>query len=79
MLSTSKLTSKFQATFPTPVREALNLHAGDLVGFEVTGSGADVRVQVRRATPLDLAFAQALEGTLEEWSSPADEAAFKDL
>ena len=75
MLITSKLTSKFQATFPTPVRKALQLKAGDLVGFEVEGS----KVQLRHVTPLDIAFAQALEGTLGEWSSPADDNAFKDL
>ena len=60
---------------PTPVRKALQLKAGDLVGFEVKGS----TVQLRHVTPLDIAFAQALEGTLGEWSSPADDNAFKDL
>jgi antitoxin PrlF len=75
MLITSKLTSKFQATVPTPVRKALQLKAGDLVGFEVEGS----QVKLRHVTPLDIAFSQALEGTLGEWSSTADDKAFKDL
>lgn len=75
MLHTSKLTSKFQATVPTPVRKALQLSAGDLIGFEVEGD----QVRLRRATPLDLAFARALEGTLTEWSSPQDDEAFKGL
>lgn len=75
MLHTSKLTSKFQATVPTPVRKALQLNAGDLIGFEVDGD----QVRVRRATPLDLAFAQALQGTLTEWSSARDDEAFKSL
>ncbi len=75
MLHTSKLTSKFQATVPTPVRRALQLKAGDVVGFEVQGT----EVRLRRATPLDLAFTQALEGTLGEWSSKEDDKAFKDL
>jgi AbrB family looped-hinge helix DNA binding protein len=75
MLHTSKLTSKFQATVPTPVRKALQLKAGDTVGFEVEGQ----EVKLRRATPLDMAFAEALEGTLGERSSLADEHAFKDL
>ena len=75
MLHTSKLTSKFQATVPTPVRKALQLNAGDLIGFEVQGD----QVVLRRATPLDLAFAQALEGTLTEWSSAEDDHAFKSL
>ena len=75
MLQTSKLTTKFQTTVPTSVRKVLQLKAGDMVGFEIDGN----EVKLRRATPLDLAFTQALEGTLTEWSSKADEQAFKDL
>jgi antitoxin PrlF len=75
MMITSKLTSKFQATVPTPVRKALQLKAGDLIGFEIEGS----QVRLRHVTPLDVAFAQALEATLGEWSSKEDDHAFKDL
>ncbi|MDP2064620.1 MAG: type II toxin-antitoxin system PrlF family antitoxin [Burkholderiaceae bacterium] len=75
MLHTSKLTSKFQATVPTPVRRALQLKAGDVIGFEIEGS----EVRLRRATVLDLAFAQALGGTLTEWSSAKDDQAFQNL
>lgn len=75
MLHISKLTSKFQTTVPLSVRKALNLRAGDLVGFEVNGS----EIRLKRATPLDVAFAQALIGTLDEWASTADDKAFKDL
>ena len=75
MQYTSKLTGKFQITVTTPVRRALHLKAGDLVGFEIKGD----EVRLLRASPLDVAFAQTLEGTLTEWSSAADDAAFKDL
>ena len=75
MLQTAKLTSKFQTTVPLAVRKVLNLKAGDLVGFEVIGD----EIKLRRATPLDVAFAQALSGTLTEWSSAADDVAFADL
>lgn len=75
MLQTSKLTSKFQTTVPTNVRKVLQLKAGDMVGFEIDGD----EVRLRRATPLDLAFTQAVEGTLQEWSSKADDRAFKNL
>ena len=75
MLQTSKLTTKFQTTVPTQVRKVLHLQAGDMVGFEIKGND----VTLKRATPMDLAFAQALEGTLTEWGSPADDEAFKDL
>lgn len=75
MLQTSRLTTKFQTTVPTRVRKILQLKAGDMVGFEIDGN----EVRLRRATPLDLAFTQALEGTLTEWASEADDRAFKDL
>ena len=75
MLQTAKLTSKFQTTVPLAVRKVLNLRAGDLVGFEVIGD----EIKLRRATPLDVAFAQALTGTLTEWLSAADDVAFADL
>jgi antitoxin PrlF len=75
VLQTSKLTSKYQATVPTQVRKALKLSSGDLVGFEVNGN----EVKLVRVSPLDVAFAQALEGTLQEWSSAKDDQAFKDL
>ena len=75
MLQTSKLTSKYQATVPTSVRKVLQLKAGDMLGFEIDGD----EVKLRRATPLDLAFMQALEATLPEWASEHDDMAFKDL
>ena len=75
MLQTSRLASKFQTTVPLSVRKALNLRAGDLVGFEITGT----EIRLKRATPLDVAFTQALTGTLDEWSSEADNKAFGDL
>ena len=75
MLQTSRLTTKYQATVPTSVRKLLQLKAGDLVCFEIEGN----EVRLRRATPLDVAFTQALEGTLTEWSSEQDDQAFKDL
>jgi antitoxin PrlF len=34
---------------------------------------------VRKARPVDHEFARALEGTLIEWSSAADEEAYRDL
>jgi antitoxin PrlF len=73
--STSKLTKKYQATIPEPVRNILGVGAGDAIAFDVVGE----EVRLRKARPVDLAFAQALEGTLTEWTSKADEEAFRDL
>jgi AbrB family looped-hinge helix DNA binding protein len=73
--ATSKLTRKYQATIPERVRAALGLRAGDSVAFDMDGD----KVRVRKARPIDLAFAQAVEGTLQEWGTAADEKAFRDL
>jgi AbrB family looped-hinge helix DNA binding protein len=73
--ATSTLTSKYQATIPEPVRTALGLKAGDSIAFDCTAN----QVRVRKARPVDLAFAQALESTLQEWGSAADNKAYRDL
>lgn len=73
--STSKLTSKYQATIPEPVRRLLQLKAGDAIAFDIEGS----QIHLRKARDSDLAFAKSLEGTLAEWYSDADEDAYRDL
>ncbi|MFD2190969.1 AbrB/MazE/SpoVT family DNA-binding domain-containing protein [Pistricoccus aurantiacus] len=72
---TSKLTGKYQATIPDAVRKALNLKAGDAIAFEIDNG----EIRLRKARPIDLAFAHALEGTLSEWESSADEEAYNEL
>lgn len=71
----SKLTSKFQATIPSNVRDFMQLKKGDRVVFDIHGN----QVVLRKATPLDLEFARSLESTLEEWNSKNDEDAYRDL
>lgn len=73
--ATSKLTKKYQATIPEPVRRLLQLEAGDAVAFDIENND----VYIRKARPVDLAFAHGLEGTLNEWASEADEEAYRDL
>ena len=73
--ATSKLTKKYQATIPEPVRRLLHLESGDEIAFDIDGNN----VHLRKASPVDLAFAQSIEGTLSEWSSEADEEAYRDL
>ena len=72
----SKLTSKNQTTIPAPVRERLDLSAGDMLVFEVGEGGA---VVLRKWTPIDLEFARALETTLAEWASEEDDEAYHEL
>ncbi len=73
--ATSKITSKYQATIPEPVRRVLHLGAGDAIAFDIE----DDQVRLRKARPFDLAFSRALEGTLNEWQSEADDEAYRDL
>jgi antitoxin PrlF len=71
----SRLTSKFQATIPLPVRRALGLKSGDQIEFAVE----DGRAVITRAAAEDHAYLQSVEGTLNEWLSEADDDAFKHL
>ncbi len=71
----SKLTSKFQATIPSAVRKALDLRAGDAIAFDVEKGG----IRVRKAGKIDIQWAGALEGTLNEWNSEEDDEAYGDL
>ena len=72
----SKLTSKYQTTVPAPVREALSLEKGDALVFEIADDGA---VSLRKAVPLDEAYASALHSLLSEWDSPEDDEAYRGL
>jgi len=73
--ATSKLTKKYQATIPEPVRKLLHLQAGDAIAFDIENND----IHLRKARPIDFSFAQSLESTLNEWVSAADEEAYHDL
>ena len=73
--ATSKITSKYQATIPEPVRKVLHLKAGDAIAFDIE----DNQIRLRKARPIDFSFAGALEQTLSEWESTSDEEAYRDL
>jgi antitoxin PrlF len=72
---TSKLTKKYQATVPKPVREKLGIDAGDVIAFEIE----DDMIKIRKARPIDIEFSNALIPTLNEWESRNDEEAYSDL
>jgi len=71
----SKLTKKYQATVPKAVRKKLGLNAGDIIAFEID---KDI-IKLRKATPIDIEFSNALVPTLNEWNSQNDEDAYNDL
>jgi len=71
----AKLTSKGQVTVPKEVREKLRLKAGDTLAYELKGNTA----HIHKVEPFDAAWHNALSATLEEWNSPEDNEAFRDL
>lgn len=71
----SKLTKKYQATVPKAVRKKLNLNAGDSIAFEID---SDI-IKLRKASPTDVEFLNALVPTLSEWNSENDEEAYNGL
>ncbi len=75
MLASSRLTQKYQTTIPAKIRRLLGLQSGDIISFDLKEGD----VILKRATPLDVAFAKAVEGTLSEWASDEDEQAYRDL
>jgi AbrB family looped-hinge helix DNA binding protein len=67
-----RLSPKGQITIPAAIRALIGLKPGDLVAYDVQ-NGA---VTLRKLAPLDDEFHTAVSGTLTEWVSPEDEAAF---
>ncbi|MBV8723207.1 MAG: AbrB/MazE/SpoVT family DNA-binding domain-containing protein [Candidatus Eremiobacteraeota bacterium] len=69
---TSKITATGQLTIPQPVRAALHVAAGDELVYTIDGD----RVILTKAgrEPIEDPF-----GTFHEWSSAADERAYRDL
>lgn len=76
MFAVAKITAKGQTTIPQDVRAALNVSPGDLIAWEVDPDGT---ATVRRVQPMDLEYLRAVEGTLSEWASAADDDAYREL
>lgn len=76
MSNVARITAKGQTTIPADIRAALKVGPGDLLAWELVDANV---VQVRRVQALDLEYLRAIEGTLDEWNSPADEEAYRDL
>lgn len=72
----SKVTTKYQATVPVDVRASLGIKAGDTLAWEVKDGVATMRVMPRDLQGWDPLTWLSLA---EEWLSPEDEEAFRDL
>ncbi|AGX87416.1 AbrB/MazE/SpoVT family DNA-binding domain-containing protein [Candidatus Symbiobacter mobilis] len=75
MTAIAKITAQGQTTIPADVRQALRVGSGDLLAWEMLEDGVAC---VRRVPRIDSDYLQAIEGTLTEWNSAADEEAYRD-
>ena len=71
----SRLSSKGQVTLPKEVRDQIGAKPGDTIQYAVK----DGVVILKRVEPFDVAFHAAVSQTLDEWNTPQDEEAFRDL
>ena len=71
----AKITARGQTTILKSIREAADLHAGDVIAFEIEGN----HLVVRKVMPGQDDYLQSLSEILSEWASPEDEEAWRDL
>ena len=71
----TKVTRRGQTTIPKKIRQALGIDRGDVLRFELHGDGATLS----KAADGEGAYLKALEGSMGEWLSEADEKAYGDL
>ncbi len=71
----SKITSRGQTTIPKRIREAVNFNEGDVIAFEVK----DRHVLIYKVAPARDEYLQSLSSAMNEWTSPEDEEAWRDL
>lgn len=71
----SKVTVKYQTTIPQEIREFLGVRQGDAVEYRIEAG----EVKLKRVTAPDSEYLKAVEKTLTEWDTKADDEAFRDL
>ena len=71
----AKISSKGQMTIPKKIRDRLGLRRGDFVALEADKN----RMLLTKVPSGDAAHLKALEATLSEWLTEADEEAYRDL
>ncbi|WP_208677974.1 AbrB family transcriptional regulator [Synechococcus elongatus] len=76
MVSISKITADGQTPIPPEVIQALQIQPEDVIAWEISEDGS---ARVYRVQAFDWTYLKALESTLTEWQSAADEAAYDNL
>lgn len=76
MTTLSKKSEKSHATFPREVREFLGVRQGDAVEYRI--ERGEVKLKLKRVTTPDHEYLNAVQKTLTEWDTKADDDAFRD-
>lgn len=71
----SRITARGQTTIPKRIRDAAALREGDLVAFDLRRD----HVVLRKVEVETDRYLEGLSGLMEEWASPEDEEAWRDL
>jgi len=75
-MTISKISARGQTVLPKKVREHLQLGQGSVVSYEFEGE----KVTLRKVPAFDESYYRGIDAMLgEEWNSPEDEEAFRDL
>lgn len=67
--ATSKISEKGQTTIPKEIRDALGIHSGDLIQYEVEGNV----IKLRKLDAEENIWLKSIETTLEEWHGSDDD------
>lgn len=71
----AKITSRGRTTIPKSIREAADLTEGDVITFEVERD----HLVARKVTPGRDDYVLCFSKILNEWDSPEDDEAWRDL
>ncbi len=71
----AKIGAHGRTTIPKAIREAASLREGDEIAFEIEGG----RLMVHKVVPGRHEYLHGLGAVMDEWLSPEDEKAWRDL
>ena len=74
-MEVAKITSRGRITIPESIREAADLHEGDVIAFVIEGD----RLVLRKVVPGRGDYLHSLTEAMSEWLSPEDEETWRDL
>ena len=74
-MEVARIMSRGRVTIPKSIRETADLHEGDAIAFEIEGD----RLVLHKVVPGRGDYLRSLTGAMNEWLSPEDEEAWRDL